>query len=65
MVTPIPGSLSFEQAAVLPLALSTAASGLFGNILLTAKGCIAAEISIVQGPDTSPVATTPCLTIKP
>src|SRR5579859_2140782 len=29
MVTPIPGSLSFEQAAVLPLALSTAASGLF------------------------------------
>jgi NADPH:quinone reductase-like Zn-dependent oxidoreductase len=29
MVSPIPGSLSFEKAAVLPLALSTAASGLF------------------------------------
>jgi NADPH:quinone reductase-like Zn-dependent oxidoreductase len=29
MVSPIPGDLSFEQAAVLPLALSTAATGLF------------------------------------
>ena len=29
MVSPIPDALSFEQAAVLPLALSTAASGLF------------------------------------
>lgn len=29
MVCPIPDSLSFEQAAVLPLALSTAATGLF------------------------------------
>ena len=38
---------------------------IIGNILLTAKGCIAAEISIVQGPDTAPVATTPCLTIRP
>jgi NADPH:quinone reductase-like Zn-dependent oxidoreductase len=29
MVAPIPGDLSFEQAAVLPLTLSTAATGLF------------------------------------
>lgn len=29
MVSPIPDELSFEQAAVLPLALSTAASGMF------------------------------------
>jgi NADPH:quinone reductase-like Zn-dependent oxidoreductase len=29
MVSPIPDSLSFEQAAVVPLAISTAASGLF------------------------------------
>ncbi|MEU6431174.1 zinc-binding alcohol dehydrogenase family protein [Microbispora sp. NPDC046973] len=29
MVSPIPGSLSFERAAVLPLALSTAATGMF------------------------------------
>ncbi|GLY83847.1 zinc-binding alcohol dehydrogenase family protein [Actinoallomurus iriomotensis] len=29
MVSPIPGSMSFEQAAVLPLTLSTAATGMF------------------------------------
>jgi NADPH:quinone reductase-like Zn-dependent oxidoreductase len=29
MVTPLPDGLSFEQAAVLPLAMSTAASGMF------------------------------------
>ncbi|MCE0538942.1 zinc-binding alcohol dehydrogenase family protein [Kineosporia rhizophila] len=29
LVAPIPGALAFEQAAVLPLALSTAATGLF------------------------------------
>jgi hypothetical protein len=33
---------------------------LFGDMLLTAKGCIAAEATVTAGSQTSPMATTPC-----
>ncbi|HZC11515.1 MAG TPA: zinc-binding alcohol dehydrogenase family protein, partial [Mycobacterium sp.] len=58
MVAPIPDSLSFEQAAVLPLALSTAAVGLFqkdqlGLPLPTADPVDQAETVLVWGGSTS------------
>ena len=58
MVTPIPDSLSFEKAAVLPLALSTAAVGLFqkdhlGLPLPTADPVDQLETVLVWGGSTS------------
>ncbi|MEU8276790.1 alcohol dehydrogenase catalytic domain-containing protein [Microbispora bryophytorum] len=47
MVSPIPGSLSFERAAVLPLALSTAATGMFqqDHLGLAMPGAVPVERS--------------------
>jgi NADPH:quinone reductase-like Zn-dependent oxidoreductase len=58
MVSAIPGSLSFEQAAVLPLALSTAASGMFqkdqlGLALPAVDPVDRAETVLVWGGSTS------------
>jgi len=58
MVSAIPGSLSFEQAAVLPLALSTAASGMFQQdqlalALPAAAPADRAETVLVWGGSTS------------
>ncbi len=58
MVSAIPGSLSYEQAAVLPLALSTAASGMFqkdqlGLALPSASPVDRAETVLVLGGSTS------------
>jgi NADPH:quinone reductase-like Zn-dependent oxidoreductase len=57
MVSPIPDSLAFEQAAVLPLQLSTAATGLFqqdglGLNLPTADPAERAETVLVWGGST-------------
>ncbi len=58
MVAPIPDSLAFEQAAVLPLALSTASCGLFqqdqlGLALPTTQPVERAETVLVWGASTS------------
>jgi NADPH:quinone reductase-like Zn-dependent oxidoreductase len=58
MVCPIPNSLSFEQAAVLPLGLSTAATGLFqrdhlGLALPSATPADRLETVLVWGGSTS------------
>ena len=58
MVSAIPDSLSFEQASVLPLALSTAASGMFqkdqlGLTLPSASPADLAETVLVWGGSTS------------
>jgi NADPH:quinone reductase-like Zn-dependent oxidoreductase len=58
MVAPIPADLSFEQAAVLPLALSTAATGLFQQnhlalALPTMEAPERAETVLVWGGSTS------------
>jgi NADPH:quinone reductase-like Zn-dependent oxidoreductase len=58
MVATIPGSLSFEQAAVLPLALSTASCGLFqkdqlGLVLPSANPVDRQESVLVWGGSTS------------
>lgn len=57
MVSPIPNSLSFEQAVVLPLQLSTAATGLFqqdglGLVLPTANPVERRETVLVWGGST-------------
>lgn len=58
MVSPIPDDLTFEQVAVLPLALSTASSGLFQNdqlglALPTADIPVRGETVLVWGGSTS------------
>ncbi len=58
MVSPIPDDLTFEQVAVLPLALSTASSGLFqqdqlGLALPTAEHTPRGETVLVWGGSTS------------
>jgi hypothetical protein len=35
-----------------------------GNMLMTARGCIAAEVTVVRGATESPVATTACVPIS-
>jgi NADPH:quinone reductase-like Zn-dependent oxidoreductase len=58
MVSPIPDSLSFQQAAVLPLALSTAATGMFqqdhlGLAMPSADPVDRSEMVLVWGGSTS------------
>ena len=58
MVSPIPDSLSFEQAAVLPLTLSTAATGMFqkdhlGLAMPSASAVDRSETVLVWGGSTS------------